>query len=152
MFEPSVPAHLVVFHGKKYWFRHLNAASGMSAVARFGWVDYSALDGYLLVLIGVGIYFSRRESSTADYFRAGGRIPWWAASISKLSLQHAYRVDHFIGSNVWPGSQCPHFFSSFWRNPLRWSKRSGTPESGVDGRCGYERGVGGSFGARPFCR
>ena len=53
----------------------------------FGWVNYSIVGGYLLLLVGVGVYFSRREESTDDYFRAGGRIPWWAAGISIFGTQ-----------------------------------------------------------------
>ena len=41
-------------------------------------LDYLALIGYRLVIVGIGIYFSRREGSTDDYFLAGPRIPWWA--------------------------------------------------------------------------
>ena len=33
-------------------------------------------------LIGLGVFFSRREKSSSDYFRAGKRIPWWAAGLS----------------------------------------------------------------------
>jgi solute:Na+ symporter, SSS family len=33
-------------------------------------------------LIGLGIFFSKREKSSSDYFRAGKRIPWWAAGLS----------------------------------------------------------------------
>jgi len=49
---------------------------------RFGTVNYAVLGVYLLALVGMGIYFARREKSTEDFFKAGGRIPWWAAGIS----------------------------------------------------------------------
>jgi len=44
--------------------------------------NYLVLATYLLVLVGMGIYLSRRERTTDDYFKAGNRIPWWAAGIS----------------------------------------------------------------------
>lgn len=45
-------------------------------------LDWIAIALYGVVLIGMGIYFSRRENGTEDYFLAGRRIPWWAAGIS----------------------------------------------------------------------
>ena len=44
--------------------------------------NLSALGIYLLILIWIGIYFSKRNKSTEDYFRGGQRIPWWAAGCS----------------------------------------------------------------------
>ena len=35
----------------------------------------------------MGFYFSRREKSTDDFFRAGGRVPWWAAGLSIFGTQ-----------------------------------------------------------------
>ncbi len=58
-----------------------------TAPSAFGWIDYAVLGSYLLLLVGIGVYFSRRESTTDDYFRAGGRIPWWAAGISIFGTQ-----------------------------------------------------------------
>lgn len=54
---------------------------------RFGVVNYAVLVAYFALLVGLGVYFSRREESTDDYFRAGGRIPWWAAGISIFGTQ-----------------------------------------------------------------
>lgn len=48
----------------------------------FGWVNYLVLGLYLMMLVGMGFYFARREKTTQDYFLAGKRIPWWAAGIS----------------------------------------------------------------------
>ncbi len=53
----------------------------------FGWINYSVIGLYLLILVGIGFYFSRRESSTDDYFKAGGRVPWWAAGLSIFGTQ-----------------------------------------------------------------
>ncbi len=48
-------------------------------------LDYLALVGYLVVLVGIGAYFYRRENTTDDYFLASRRIPWWAATLSIFS-------------------------------------------------------------------
>ena len=50
-------------------------------------LDYVSLSGYLLILIGMGIFFSRRERSTDQFFLAGRRVPWWAAGISLFGTQ-----------------------------------------------------------------
>jgi len=33
------------------------------------------------------VYFSRREKTTDDFFKAGGRVPWWAAGLSIYGTQ-----------------------------------------------------------------
>ncbi len=42
----------------------------------FGAVNYCVLFGYLLAMVGVGVFFARNNKNTDDYFRAGGHIPW----------------------------------------------------------------------------
>ena len=48
-------------------------------------IDYLAIVGYMGIIVGVGVYFARREKTTEDYFLAGRRIPWWAATLSIFS-------------------------------------------------------------------
>lgn len=48
----------------------------------FGSVNYVVLFGYLLAMVGVGVYFTSRNKNTDDFFRGGKRIPWWAAGCS----------------------------------------------------------------------
>ncbi len=48
----------------------------------FGIVNYFVLFGYLLAMMLVGVYFSRRQKTADDYFRGGGRVPGWAAGVS----------------------------------------------------------------------
>ncbi len=48
----------------------------------FGWLNYIVLGFYFIGMLLLGFYFMRRENSTDDFFKAGGRIPWWAAGIS----------------------------------------------------------------------
>ncbi|AWI09526.1 sodium:solute symporter family transporter [Ereboglobus luteus] len=50
--------------------------------ASFGWINYAIIVGYLASMVLIGWYCSRRNKTTNDYFRAGGRIPWWAAGIA----------------------------------------------------------------------
>ena len=48
----------------------------------FGVVNYVTLITYLVLIIFLGWYFSKRNKTTDDYFLGGGRIPWWAAGLS----------------------------------------------------------------------
>lgn len=50
-------------------------------------LDYVVLGSYLVLLVIVGAYFSRREKTTDDYFIGGKRIPWWAAGLSIFGTQ-----------------------------------------------------------------
>ncbi len=48
----------------------------------FGAINFTVLTVYLLAMVGVGIYFARRNRDTNDYFRGGQRVVWWAAGCS----------------------------------------------------------------------
>jgi len=50
--------------------------------AAFGWLNYSMLFAYLLVMVWIGFTCSKKNKSTNDFFRGGQRIPWWAAGLS----------------------------------------------------------------------
>jgi len=55
--------------------------------ATFGIANWSVLAIYLAALMAMGVYFSRREKSTEDFFLGGRRIPWWAAGLSIYGTQ-----------------------------------------------------------------
>jgi len=48
----------------------------------FGWLNYTVLCIYLIGMLGVGFFFSKKEKNTEQFFKGGSRIPWWAAGIS----------------------------------------------------------------------
>ncbi len=54
------------------------------AGASFGIINYTFLTLYLVGIVYLGFYFSKREKGTDDYFLAGRRVPWWAAGLSLL--------------------------------------------------------------------
>ena len=56
-------------------------------IGGFGALNYAVLAVYLLSLVAMGFYFSRRGKTTDDFFKAGGRVPWWAAGISIFGTQ-----------------------------------------------------------------
>jgi len=48
----------------------------------FGWLNWTILIFYLMAMLLMGFYFMRKEKGADDFFKGGGRIPWWAAGIS----------------------------------------------------------------------
>ena len=48
----------------------------------FGWLNWAVLIFYLVAMLGMGFYFMHKENGADDFFKGGGRIPWWAAGIS----------------------------------------------------------------------
>ena len=48
----------------------------------FGTLNYCVLIGYLLAMVGVGVYFTKKNKNTDQFFRGGKHIPWWAAGCS----------------------------------------------------------------------
>ena len=57
-------------------------AVSMTTRTEFGWLNWTVLAAYLLGMLALGFYFMRREGGSDDFFKGGGRIPWWAAGIS----------------------------------------------------------------------
>jgi len=53
----------------------------------FGTMNYAVLFGYLGLVLLNGLWFARRMKNTDDFFKAGGRIPWWAAGLSIFGTQ-----------------------------------------------------------------
>lgn len=58
-------------------------------------IDLSIIALYLLGMIGVGVYFSRRNNSTDQFTKASGHIPGWALGISLYAT--------FLSSNTFLG-------------------------------------------------
>ncbi|MEM7682883.1 MAG: sodium/solute symporter [Planctomycetota bacterium] len=48
----------------------------------YGWWDHGVVAAYLLGMLAMGWYFTRKRETANDYFRGGQRIPWWAAGMS----------------------------------------------------------------------
>ncbi|MBN2685115.1 MAG: sodium/solute symporter [Pontiellaceae bacterium] len=68
-------------------FSETTAIEG-SAVLRptkYHWLNHLVVGALLLSIVVIGVVMSRRERSGNDYFRAGNRIPWWAAGLSMFA-------------------------------------------------------------------
>ena len=53
----------------------------------FGTLNYIVLVSYLAALVLMGVWFSQRMHDAEDFFKAGQRIPWWAAGLSIFGTQ-----------------------------------------------------------------
>jgi SSS family solute:Na+ symporter len=49
------------------------------------WLDLSVIVAYMLLMVALGLAFSRRQTSTERYFVAKRSIPGWAAGLSLLA-------------------------------------------------------------------
>lgn len=54
----------------------------IQAPKKFGVLNTIVIILYFAVLAFMGYYFSKRQKNTNDYFKGGGRLPWWAVGLS----------------------------------------------------------------------
>jgi solute:Na+ symporter, SSS family len=78
---------------------------------RFGWVNYSVLAGYLLLVTAVGLLASGHLTTTRQFFRADQSIPWWAAGLSifatmlsSITFMSIPAQGYSVGWNLFLGS------------------------------------------------
>ncbi|WP_118194947.1 sodium:solute symporter family protein [Albibacterium indicum] len=45
-------------------------------------IDYLVIVGFFVLLIVIGIYSYTKVKNSADFFTAGGKLPWWLSGIS----------------------------------------------------------------------
>jgi len=63
-------------------------------------MDFNALDLvafvlFLLLVIGISLYASRKEESSEDYFLAGRGLSWWVIGLSLIASNIS--TEHFVG-------------------------------------------------------
>jgi len=52
----------------------------------FVWYEYLIVGIYVLLILGIGVYFSRKGSASVDeYFLGGQSMPWWVLGISFMT-------------------------------------------------------------------
>ena len=78
------PLALVIGGEEKPGVRSADATRvDITYTAHFGWLNWVVLILYLLGMVYLGYYFMKRAGNSGDdFFKGGGRIPWWAAGIS----------------------------------------------------------------------
>ena len=73
--------------GVRNWFYHVVtdrwvAAKDFRYRKGFGPVAWSVVALYFLMMAAMALHFMRKKKSADDYFRGGGRIPWYVAGMS----------------------------------------------------------------------
>ncbi|MBK8575069.1 MAG: hypothetical protein IPN90_05105 [Elusimicrobia bacterium] len=59
----------------------------MNVVPLVSLADFSVLAVLLVFMVGVGFYFRRRQTSTAEFFLGGRKVPGWAAALSFVATE-----------------------------------------------------------------
>ena len=59
------------------------------------WLDLAAFVAFLATVIGISLYASREEETTADYFLAGRKLSWWLIGFSLIASNIS--TEHFVG-------------------------------------------------------
>ena len=58
-------------------------------------LDIAAFVGFLMLVVGVSLYASRKEENERDYFLAGRNLPWWLIGFSLIASNIS--TEHFVG-------------------------------------------------------
>ena len=94
-------------------------------------VDYGLIGLYFAVIVWVGIYASRRNKTTDDYFRGGGKIPWliaglsnWVSGYSAFMFVAAagFTYQYGLGAAVIFTSAFWSYLLGYWVFGKRWSR------------------------------
>ena len=66
-------------------------------------LDWLVVAVYAAVIVGIGVYATKRQTGTDEYFRGSKTIPWWAIGISIIAT--AFSAASLIGG---PGEGYGH--------------------------------------------
>jgi len=58
------------------------ATAGFRKVAKFASAAWGVVGVYVLLMVGMAVYFIHKKKDENDYFRGGNRIPWYVAGMS----------------------------------------------------------------------
>lgn len=61
----------------------------------FHWFDLVAFIAFIVFVVGVSLYASRKEESSEDYFLAGRNLSWWLIGFSLIASNIS--SEHFVG-------------------------------------------------------
>ena len=50
-------------------------------------LDYLLVGAYVVFLVGMGLYFYRRQENEEDYYVGGRKVRWWASGLSTMATQ-----------------------------------------------------------------
>ena len=59
-------------------------------------VDFAVIGAFFAVMIGVGVYYSRRSASSAQFFGGDKSVPWWLSGMFTYCLYGDVTLGKFI--------------------------------------------------------
>src|SRR3954469_2248917 len=68
----------------------------IAAATNFTWIDGVVIVSYLLVLVGIGAYFSRRQKGIESFFLAGRGMSWLPIGLSLMAALNS-GIDYVAG-------------------------------------------------------
>jgi SSS family transporter len=80
--------------GNGRWARRVRGADGGETLRAeqvehrkrgLAWLDYAMLGGYFALNLLIGFVCARRQADSDHFFRASGRLQWWALGISYMA-------------------------------------------------------------------
>jgi SSS family solute:Na+ symporter len=95
-----------------------------------GTLDYLIIIGFISLIVGIGLYFSKRAKSTSDFFLGGRSLPWVLAGTSMvattfaadtpLAVTELVKQGGIAGNWMWwnllaGGMLTTFFFAKYWR-------------------------------------
>jgi SSS family transporter len=82
------------------------AAEVVPRKAKFGALNLAVLGLYPLLMLGIGIWSSRKSKDAEGFFRGGQQIPWWAAGLSIYATM--------LSSITFMAIPAKAYFSNWW--------------------------------------
>jgi len=73
-------------------------------------IDIFIIIAYLIFVFSIGLYYSKRQVSTSEYFLAGRKVPGWVVGFSIMGT--------IIGSSTFVGQPGEVFRENMWALPL----------------------------------
>jgi SSS family transporter len=55
------------------------------SVRNLSWIDYLAIAIYFALIMGIGVFFSGKQESSAEFSLGNRKVKWWAAGISMFA-------------------------------------------------------------------
>jgi len=87
----------------------------MTETLTFGWLDWGIIGAYLVMLMGVGTYFSCRQDTIKEYFLASKHMSWIPIGMSLLAalnsgIDYMAQPSAFIKYNICIVLMCASWF------------------------------------------
>jgi len=95
------------------------------------WIDWAVIAAYIVINLGIGLYYKKRAgSSTSEFFLSGRNVPWWLAGTSMVATTFAADTplavtgmtarNGIAGNWLWwsmlmSGMMTVFFFARLWR-------------------------------------